>query len=76
MEQEIVKHPEPGNVWINCEVRTATDKAIKVIEEKTLIETWVPKSQIGADNVDGVYRRGVKIEIMIPDWLAEKKGFI
>lgn len=59
------------SVWVPITVMRETDKAICVTDSKT--QAWVPKSQI-MDSTDDL-TPGLEIEIELPTWLAEEKGF-
>ena len=54
-----------------------TDKALLVYVDDPDCAEWVPKSQIEYDeNEVECARAGDDIEINIPAWLAEQKGFL
>lgn len=57
--------------WLPVTIVRETPKAIMVTDSKT--QAWVPKSQI-IDSSDDL-TPGVELEIEIPIWLAEDKGF-
>lgn len=48
-----------------------TPKAIKVINEETSEDFWLPKSQI---EYDPSAFEGEVIDVEIPDWLAKNAG--
>lgn len=59
-------------VFDNCFVIAETDAAILVeIDDE---EHWIPKSQIH-DNSE-VYASGTEGQLIVSEWLAEKKGLV
>lgn len=50
-----------------------TDRAICVAEGEN-DHYWLPKSQVEYD--DKPYKRGDKIEVTMPMWLAKEKGIV
>ncbi len=76
MEQQTVKHPTEGHVYVKGQVSAVTKKAILLYVHEKLKEGWVAKSLIKDDDVDGEFIRDAAVEIMIPDWVADEKGFL
>jgi len=58
--------------WLTVEVRKETEKAVLVHDAD--VTTWIPKSQIIDADID--FEIGKLVEIELPAWLAEEKGFI
>jgi len=71
-----IKHPEEGYVYVKCQVMNLTKKAVLFLCLEKIKEGWIPRSQIKDDNVEGEFKYHIKVEIMIPDWLAGEKGFV
>lgn len=61
------------------EFRKQTEQGILVSDGDE--EFWIPKSQIEIDGISTwtdfeTLKRGEKIDVYIPDWLAEQKGLL
>lgn len=76
MEQQTVKHPTEGHVYVKGQVAAVTKKAILLFVKDKLKEGWVAKSLIQDDDVNGDFKRDAIVEIMIPDWVAGDRGFV
>lgn len=61
-------------VEVTVTVRLETERALCVSDGGR--EQWLPKSQIASAIEDGDYQRGQEVTIMLPEWLAFKKGLI
>jgi len=60
-------------VWVDVdEVKAETASAILVSDGDR--EEWIPKSQIG--KLSEVQGKGDKGRLLIPEWLAQDRGFI
>lgn len=57
---------------VDVQILHESDKAIKVAYGDA--EVWVPKGQI--ENWDRNWVPGNEVNIVIPMWLAEEKGFV
>ena len=59
-------------IEITCIVRKESDKAYLVTDDGRL-EHWLPKSQVEWHAPDPGKKAGIMV---MPEWLAQEKGFI
>ena len=71
MARKKAKALPPKMITVYAEILQETDDAILVRCDEDADGVWLPKSQI---NYDGE-RGDESVEIEIPDWLADEKGF-
>jgi len=57
-----------------CTAIADTDEAVLVEIPDADEEVWLPKSQIDDDSE--VYKKGTDGRLIIPEWLAVKKGLV
>lgn len=71
MARKKAKALPPKMITVYAEILQETDDAILVRCDEDADGVWLPKSQIGYDGERG----DESVEIEIPDWLADEKGF-
>lgn len=59
---------------VDVEIRVLTNKAV-LVHDGDHREAWIPKSQIEDQDVDEL-EVGKHVTLLIPTWLAEKKGLV
>ncbi len=55
-------------------LRETTDALLVRLEDEDGREVWFPKTQI--DDESEVWKAGQEGELVVSDWIAEKKGFV